>query len=370
MCGYLISPHLPSTRNSTDNDLKILLSDKFSAITLSFAEFLAYVWKLRDFLYSKKERLPAMTNFSQTSLSAAEDGPRYGDMYDNTSASNTSSGGSEQDFVTPEIIAVLTSCICVIGLVGNGLVIHLLGFHIKRSPFITYILNLAVADFGVLVFCLFLLSSLTDVALMGATFMYTASQLLLTAVSIDRCVSVLFPIWHRCHRPPHLTSTVCALIWALSFLLLGSLAVLNDFGYIPDRFFYSLNAAAVLCLPLVTVSTLILSFKEFCRSRQPRRGRPLTIVLLTLFFYLILAFPLNAILTLDYFTSLDYESLISYGFFCAILNSCVNPVIYYMVGRKKRDQQRQSLRVILQRAFEEEEEEQSEEQGTAAQTSL
>ncbi|XP_054841886.1 proto-oncogene Mas-like [Eublepharis macularius] len=111
--------------------------------------------------------------------------------------------------------------------------------------------------------------------------MYVTSQLLLTAISIDRCVSILFPIWYRCHRTTHWSTMVCALIWALT------------------------------CLPTAT---------PFCCL-------------------------------------------------CAFLNSCVNPMIYYMVGRKKGAQRRENLKVILQRAFKEEKE-YREEKGTTAQTAI
>ncbi|XP_060099075.1 mas-related G-protein coupled receptor member H-like [Heteronotia binoei] len=321
-----------------------------------------------------------MTNSSKTSSSPVEDGPQYGDMYDMTWTSSSSNDDQDKDFDLFTLLVIFSPIIYIIGLVGNGIVICLLGFHIKRSPFTTYILNLAVADFGVLLFLSLNYISLliiTEVeiyifliSLLVVSFMHNTSQLLMTAISIDRCVSVLFPFWHRCHRPPHLSTIVCALMWILSFLSTGSLIILNNFGYLWIYWVYfspSIGVAA-LCLPLVTLSTMILLFKVFCKSQQPRRGRLLTIILLTLLFFLIFAFPLNAILIINCFTYMEYFDLVFYGFFCACLNSCVNPVIYFLVG-KKRGQQRQNLKVILQRAFEEKEEHR-EEGGTTSQTSV
>ncbi|NXQ37510.1 MRGRD protein, partial [Alaudala cheleensis] len=40
--------------------------------------------------------------------------------------------------------------ISLCGLAGNGVVMWFLGFHTKQSPFTVYILNLAVADFCLL----------------------------------------------------------------------------------------------------------------------------------------------------------------------------------------------------------------------------
>nr|XP_056710634.1 mas-related G-protein coupled receptor member H-like [Euleptes europaea] len=275
-------------------------------------------------------------------------------------------------------------CICIIGLVGNGIVICLLGFHIKRSPFTTYVLNLAVADFGVLLLpCLGCILELFNLdfptwfptwfslflIVIPFALMYEASQLLLTAIGIDRCLSVLFPIWHRCHRPPHLSTIVCALMWVLVCLPLGILAIVN-FRYFKKIFlFCPFIVGTFLCLPLVTISTAILLFKVFWKSQQPQKGKPLTLVLLTLLFFLIFAIPLNAMIINDNFTDFEHFTLRVYGGLCICLNSCVNPVIYYLVGRKKRGQQWQSMKGILQRAFKEEER-QREEQGTIAETNV
>ncbi|XP_060099084.1 mas-related G-protein coupled receptor member H-like [Heteronotia binoei] len=253
--------------------------------------------------------------------------------------------------------------ICIVGLVGNGIVIYLLCFCIKRNPFTMCILNLAVADFGVLLILnLSVILILTDIEnehgftflQWFALFMYTASQLLLIAISIDRCASVLFPIWYRCHRPRQLSTTVCALLWVLSFLTSGSTAILQHFGA-SWTVYYTFTAGSVVFFPLVITSTMILLFKVFCKAQPRQRGRVLTIVLVTLLFYLIFAFPMNAIYTLNYFADDKHVHLEMYADLCACLNSCVNPLIYFLVGRKEMSQQRQTLKVLLQRAFQEEE---------------
>nr|XP_056710633.1 proto-oncogene Mas-like [Euleptes europaea] len=321
-----------------------------------------------------------MTDFSKTSLSPVEYGPQYGDIYSKTSSSvNIFSAREEHSIKARDIMYIFFPCISIIGLVGNGIVFCFLGFHIKRSPFTTYVLNLAVADFGVLLFGTLLsilkvtrtrVVALNIIVPVFISSTYGASQLLLTSISIDRCLSVLFPIWYRCHRPPRLSAIVCALIWALSCLSSGSQAILYGSWYILFGVFsYQFIVGAVLCLPLVTVSTMILLFKVYCKSQHPHRGKILTIILLTLLCFLIFAFPLNAIYTVYSFTYNINHYVIAFGLLCVCLNSCVNPVIYYLVGRKKRGQQRQSMKVILQRAFKEEEG-QREEQGTTAQTPL
>ncbi|XP_060099086.1 mas-related G-protein coupled receptor member H-like [Heteronotia binoei] len=326
-----------------------------------------------------------MANFSKTSVSSVNYGPQCAAMYNNTLSSthNISNSGPEENS-SSDFIFMLYSCIfalyiCIIGLVGNGIVIYLLGFRIKWSHFTIYILNLAVADFGNLLFLnLSVILILTNTGSEHgftavswfALFMYTASQLLLTAISIDRCASVLFPIWYRCRRPPHLSTMVSALLWVLSFLSSGSGIILQHFGAY-GTFHFTFIAGSAVFFPLIIISTMILLFKVYCISQQPQRGRVLTIVLITLLFYLIFAFPTNAIYTLNYFADYNYVHLEIYGDLGACLNSCVNPVIYFLVGRKEMGQQRQSLKVLLQRAFQEEEEQtEQQEQGNTTQTSI
>uniref|UniRef100_A0ACB8FEB1 Uncharacterized protein n=1 Tax=Sphaerodactylus townsendi TaxID=933632 RepID=A0ACB8FEB1_9SAUR len=130
------------------------------------------------------------------------------------------------------ILSVFTIFFCVVGLVGNGNVIWLLGFRIKRKPLAIFILNLAVADFGYLLVLLPLAVCFNPptfekyldiphvpfmVLVCLHQLMYTSSRLLLTALSVDRWVSVLFPNWYRRHRSQVISTTVCVLIWALSF---------------------------------------------------------------------------------------------------------------------------------------------------------
>ncbi|KAJ6633560.1 hypothetical protein lerEdw1_014480 [Lerista edwardsae] len=264
--------------------------------------------------------------------------------------------------------------VCIFGLLGNGTVIWLLGFRMKRNPFTTYILNLAVADFGVLVAV-----AGTHIAECNFTepprylhgqiaaqtffqFVYSTSQFLLTAISIDRCVSVLFPIWYRCHRSRNLSTIVCALIWIVCFLVLGICTVLMLLGALSSfrPVFYVFLVNVMVCLPLITLSTLILFIRFRFQSQLRRRGKLLMAILLALFLFLILAFPFNIICIVNVvkfqgnYDPVKSYRLVKYGLLCASLNSCVNPLIYFLVGRKKRGLCKENLRLILQRVFKEE----------------
>ncbi|XP_066479329.1 mas-related G-protein coupled receptor member H-like [Tiliqua scincoides] len=286
---------------------------------------------------------------------------------DNGTGNNNSYCKSLEEAAFFSVICV----VCIFGVVGNGIVIWLLGFRIKRTPFTIYILNLAVADFGV-----FLSMPIRDTLECNASFefpvfvaesclqsVYCASLFLLTSISIDRCVSVLFPLWYRCRRPEKLSTILCALIWLISFLGNGICTALHLLEVFINHspIFYVFLVNAMICLPLIMISTLILVIR-ICFKPQLRQQRKLLMaILLSLLFFLILAFPLNVI-CLVYFASPDPDSvyltishLLKYGAICVSLNSFVNPLIYFFIGRRKRGLRRKNLKLILQRVFSEKE---------------
>ncbi|XP_013922842.1 PREDICTED: uncharacterized protein LOC106549660 [Thamnophis sirtalis] len=159
--------------------------------------------------------------------------------YNNTNDSYVYAEGNT-DFVLRWNVWISISFItCCIGLVGNGYIIWLLGFQIKRNCFTTFILNLAVADFGFLT-CAFIhhihpFTNFLECNIFYHVFNYFTrvmlinTNFLLAAISIDRCVAILFPIWHRCSRPNHLSSVVCAFLWISCFLLSGIISVMEIF---------------------------------------------------------------------------------------------------------------------------------------------
>ncbi|XP_033012020.1 proto-oncogene Mas-like [Lacerta agilis] len=263
-------------------------------------------------------------------------------------------------FIADIIFYAFISVISVFGLLGNGTVIWFLGFCMKRNPFTTFILHLAAADIGTLI-CSFIISTIhllrpfLFLPIFSLFFMYNTGQYLLTAISIDRCVTVLFPLWHRCHRPPHFSTLVCATIWIISFLLTVTGMFLHFFKVTTYVLFYHLLMNAILCLPIMTVSTLVLFIKVYFRSQQRKKGKAVTAILLALLFFLFLAFPFTCILLIHLSHLRGNHTEFFGGLLCSCLNSSVNPLIYFLVGRKKHSQSRENLKVVFQRVFKEEE---------------
>ncbi|XP_026578725.1 proto-oncogene Mas-like [Pseudonaja textilis] len=274
------------------------------------------------------------------------------------------------DNVTRNVLNGFFIFISILGLVGNGMTIYLLAYCIKRNPFTIFILNLSIADFGVLTFLItaiifvkvFTLSHRTYVSdifffllLEFIFFTYSASQFLLTAISLDRCVAVLFPLWHRCHLPPYLPTLVCGFLWILCFLL----SVVHFILYQTkssggSHFLYQLIVNGLLCTPLMVVSTVTLGIHMRSKSQRNQR-KLLTTLLLALIFFLLFSLPMDVFYVIEYFGSSN-PLLMTIGIGCAAVNSSVNPLFYFLVGRKKRgkDQPRASLKLALQRVFKDE----------------
>nr|XP_028594328.1 mas-related G-protein coupled receptor member H-like [Podarcis muralis] len=313
-----------------------------------------------------------MASFSPTLLYPLDAGEEYYGTSNASVSSNNSHSNDDPEFiyrtVTMYIVCVSIIIVCIWGCLGNGTVIWLLGFRIQRTPFTTYILNLAISDFGLLAvdFILeirWLQNRKQDEGIVFEFFedifqsMYNTGQFLLTAISIDRCVCILFPFWYRCHRPRHLSTILCALIWIFSFIFPGIHFILfltakKEHKYI-SCYQYIVNG--FICLPLMTFSTLILFIKFCFKTQRIRRRKLITVILLTLLFFLSFSFPLNAFYISHYIFDSPTLHRIQYGYLCATLNSSVNPLIYFLVGRPKRGKPRRSMKVILQNVFKEEE---------------
>uniref|UniRef100_G1K8B1 G-protein coupled receptors family 1 profile domain-containing protein n=1 Tax=Anolis carolinensis TaxID=28377 RepID=G1K8B1_ANOCA len=231
---------------------------------------------------------------------------------------------------------------CALGLMGNGTVLWYLCFVIKKNPITTYVLNLAAADSAVLIclFCMTLLSLVEETsnssAVLALCFFlaYSSSQYLLTAISIEKCLSVIFPIWYRCHRPECLSAIICVLLWIMPSLLLGLLVFINVDLKVSQSICI-INF--ILCTPLVIMSTAVLFIRVFCSLHRRQRGRFYTVLLITLLVFLLFGTPLSIMLICIFFGYLNEIS--------------VNPLIYFLIGRKKMKRSRETFRLVLQSIF-------------------
>ncbi|XP_075019919.1 proto-oncogene Mas-like [Calonectris borealis] len=272
----------------------------------------------------------------------------------------------QEDYST-FIISGVVMGICLCGLVGNGIVMWFLGFHMKKSPFTVYVLNLAIADFSLLLFLLvkcllpiistvYCISSfqylLTRYILMCLSlFCYFASMYLLTAMSMERCLSVLFPIWYRCHRPKHLSGIMCGLLWALAGFFVSLALITCNLEINCEQLLQGLRTVNVLIFSLFPfLSNLSLFIKLRCGSQRRYPGKLYVAVLLSAIFLFIFGFPLSVVFFLNPIISLF---VLEMCYLLASLNSSINPIIYFLVGSCRQCRFQGSAKVAFRQVFEE-----------------
>ncbi|XP_005243506.2 mas-related G-protein coupled receptor member H-like [Falco peregrinus] len=268
--------------------------------------------------------------------------------------------------VTDVAVDIVTLLICLCGLVGNGAVLWLLGFRIRRNPITVYILNLAVADFTFLLFMvtsglLYIMENIscsTAVPLVYlrslfllSLFSYNMGLYLLTAISIERCVSILCS---SIRHPQHLSAVVCALLWALSIAVIAavtSLCLLHEHEHCRMALIsmYALNF--LIFAPLMVISSTIFFIKVLCGSQQRQPRRLYIVIFLTVLFFLLFALPLSIWNFLQQFSYTVASSQVV--FLLACINSSINPFIYFLVGSCWRHCSLVPLQVAFRSVFEE-----------------
>ncbi|XP_053199034.1 prostaglandin D2 receptor 2-like [Scomber japonicus] len=133
-----------------------------------------------------------------------------------------------------------------IGILENLLIIVVVGFHVRRSVISIWILNLAASDLlataSLPFFTLYMANG--DTWKLGATFCRINSSIfilnmfvsgfLLAAISMDRCLVVLKPVWAQNNRNVQRTGRVCGVIWALAVLCTIPFYIYRDTIELPN----------------------------------------------------------------------------------------------------------------------------------------
>lgn len=133
-----------------------------------------------------------------------------------------------------------------IGIIENVLILAVVGFQVRRSVISIWILNLAASDLLATAclpfFTLYMARGNTWT--LGTTFcrIHSAvfflnmfvSGFLLAAISMDRCLVVLRPVWAQNYRNVQLVGKVCGVIWALAVLFTVPFYIFRDTYALPN----------------------------------------------------------------------------------------------------------------------------------------
>ncbi|XP_075696983.1 C3a anaphylatoxin chemotactic receptor-like [Rhinoderma darwinii] len=258
----------------------------------------------------------------------------------------------------------LYSIIFALGTIGNGLVIWIAGFRMKGNISAVWFLNLAIADFlccaslplrvaewvlltsnSSVPFCIF------NIILFNMNM--SASVLLLTAMSIDRCVSVMWPFWAKVHRTQKLLRITAAVIWVLSLLLTGLVFYLYVF-HVYDFFEWCIDNrhadalsikqtiqlirfVIMFVIPfLIILISYVAIFLKLGKMKRPQRSqRSYRIITAVILCFFICWFPyyIWPLTPMYYEESLNFFIVNIIIINLACLNSCINPIIYVLMAQ-------------------------------------
>ncbi|XP_071969049.1 C5a anaphylatoxin chemotactic receptor 1-like [Engystomops pustulosus] len=248
----------------------------------------------------------------------------------------------------------LLSIILILGIIGNGLVIWIAGFRMKKIISAVWFLNLAIADFlccASIPLIIALLAS-TDACRTFSSLIFcsfyiiilnlnmSASVLLLTAMSVDRWVSVMWPFWAKVHRTQKRVRTTAGIIWVMSLIWTGiTFYLMFLYAYHnqeSNNFTINLISLVIMfVIPfLIIVTSYVNIFNKLRKSKRPQRSqRPYRIITAVILGFFICWAPYNIYpLTPNYKPGESFQFLIVTGLAC--FNSCINPVIYVLMGQE------------------------------------
>ncbi|KAG8587056.1 hypothetical protein GDO81_005553 [Engystomops pustulosus] len=313
------------------------------------------------------------------------------DVYANFTSSPTIFPKNETDqlSVSDWVGVFLYILVIILGVPGNGLVIWITAFDIKRSVNTMWFLNLAVADLLCCLFMPFTIMSLTlghwplgfytcKVIPPIASITMFASILLLTMISIDRCLLVVKPVWCQNNRTLGKAYVACAVIWTLAIVFnipsfifwdinqskkkdkcVYNYRIIRDKG--DQRMEYSITICGLLTafiLPLLVMVTCYTILIIRVRKRFTQRTKIMKVVLVVIVGFFICWLPYHVtgmIAVLNPEDSFTYKFHLDEIFIAfAFMNNCINPIIYVVMGQDMKDRAKKSIRIILRNVLEEE----------------
>ncbi|XP_063753117.1 chemokine-like receptor 1 [Eleginops maclovinus] len=282
-------------------------------------------------------------------------------------------------------VLVVSVFIFLLGFFGNALVIWISGFKMKKTVNTTWYLSLAISDF---VFCASLPFSITNMVMEEWVFgrfmckfissvMFLnmfSSIFLLVVISIDRCVSVVFPVWAQNHRTVNKASVVVCISWFLAATLSLPSLIFRDVGshlgrtlcynnYTSSQYSHKIIAVTrfftgfVVPFIIIIICYSIISLR-LRNNRMTKSAKPLKVMsaLVAAFFVCWLPYHVFVLLELNH-EHFD-QTILIYGLkvstFMAAANSFLNPVLYVFMGNDFKRKFKNSVLSKMENAMGEE----------------
>ncbi|XP_069464358.1 somatostatin receptor type 4 [Ambystoma mexicanum] len=262
------------------------------------------------------------------------------------------------------VIQFIYALVCLVGLVGNSMVIFVILRYAKmKTATNIYILNLAIADELFMLSVPFLAASAAlqhwpfgagmcrTVLSVDGINMFT-SVFCLTVLSADRYVAVVHPLRAARYRRPTVAKAINAGVWLLSLLVISPILVFADTMTSPDgavvcnllwpqpawsAFFvvytfllgFLLPVLAIgLCYVLIIAKMRAVALRAGWQQRRRSERKLTRLVLLVVAVFVLCWMPFYVVQLLNLWlprmdATVNHASLIlSYA------NSCANPILY------------------------------------------
>ncbi|XP_038151391.1 chemokine-like receptor 1 [Cyprinodon tularosa] len=279
-------------------------------------------------------------------------------------------------------LAVIYVVIYLLGFFGNMLVIWISGFKMRKTVNTTWYLSLAISDFLFCVFLPFNIANLVMKEWIFGLFMckFTSSALfinmfssifLLVVISVDRCVSVMFPVWAQNHRSVQKASAVVVFSWLLAIRFSVPSMIYRDVHVGSDgrhtcsnNYTSKQNHQAVaftrliagFVVPFIIIiicySIIILKLKN---NRMTKSSKPFKVMtmLIAAFFVCWLPYHIFVLLELNP-QNHDFYILtagLQMGSILASANSFLNPLLYVFMGNDFKQKFKSSVLSKMENAM-------------------
>lgn len=288
-----------------------------------------------------------------------EDGP-----YNQTSfnSSDVSTVGAPAHCLTCVSVATISVIITILGVAGNGLVIWIAGFKIKKTVNSIWYLSLAVSD---LLFCAFLPLSIVYTVKEDWIFgrfmcKFTSfilhlnmfsSVFLLLLISVDRCGVVMLPVWAQNKRTIRWALVMVLLAWIISAFLSLPAAIFREtvtLFYSKQICYYNYahdeeHVAVVVCrfvfgflIPLlIIIICYVLIARKMKSSHMAKSGKPFKIMTALIVAFVVSWIPYHVFHLME--LNIKDDSVIgpgqTFGSILAGANSFMNPLLYAFMGK-------------------------------------
>ncbi|XP_029142184.1 proto-oncogene Mas [Protobothrops mucrosquamatus] len=261
--------------------------------------------------------------------------------------------------------------VSILGIFGNLVVIFILSFKIKKTRFTVYVLNITIADLGILIylyiyFMLFLQPSPVNASVSYIIELiyavgYNCSFYILTALCFERYLSVFFFTWYQCHRPEHLSFFLVITLWIFS----GLVSLLEYFACYP-RFYIYLDENTLQCriinlfqifleflifIPIMVFYTLAIFIRMQKKNQQTPPAKLDISITATVVLFLVFDVSVKIFNAIEFWFDAVHVPTFSVAVLFDSISSSVNPYVYFIIGgflKRSFD----PLEVFLERALE------------------